>query len=241
MGSLSACKNCDVRSQALCCALPAVDAERLHQMAHRRRFPRGKVIVSGDNEEKWFAVIVRGVVKLVRTKRDGRQLIVGLQFPGDFVGRPFGKQGPIQIEAATDLDMCCFSRASFEELLRDQPELEHALLQRTFVELEAARQWMFVLGRLTAREKVASFIELLIERKSRLTPPASNGKGPVRYELPLSRTEMGEFLGLTIETVSRQISQLKSEGVIDTEGLRTVIIHDAGSLRKAADNTIANW
>ena len=236
LGPHSVCSACDVRDRALCGALPEAEAGRLHQIAYRRQIPRGKLIYCSDQALESFSVIISGVVKLVRANSDGRQQIVGLQVPGDFVGRPFGELGPVMVEAATDLDLCCLSRKPFENLMQQQPVLERVLLQRTFDELDAARQWMFVLGRLSARAKVASFLQHIAERSHRLGATESREFQPRQvFELPLSRTEMGEYLGLAIETISRQIGQLKNEGIIETKGRRTMRVLDFPRLRARAE------
>ncbi len=234
---INACNKCEIRDTALCSALPEVEADRLHKIAYRRHYPQGKVIFDGGEEPESFAIVISGVVKLVRTKRDGRQQIVGLQFSSDFVGRPFGDLGSLMVEAATDIELCCLTRKPFENLLQQHPILERVLLQRTFDELDAARQWMFVLGRLSARAKVASFLQHVVERSHRVV-----GKDPVtvcpqqQFELPLSRTETGDYLGLAIETISRQIAQLKTEGIIETVGLRAMRVLDFPRLQAWAEN-----
>jgi CRP/FNR family transcriptional regulator len=233
------CDKCEVRDRALCSALPSVEASRVHRSAYRRVFQPGRLIACGDRPPDWYAVIVSGVVKLVKSQADGRQQIVALQFPADFVGRPFGKPDSLFAEAATELELCCFSKPTFESLLLEHPGLEHALLQRTFDELEAARRWMFVLGRQSAQEKLASFLLLVMQRlrqqQGGVLPPVPSG---YQFELPLSRTEIGEYLGLTIETVSRQFRQLKLLGILDTQGKRSVIVHDLARLEHFADGVV---
>lgn len=230
------CEKCEVRDRALCSALPSVDAQRVHRIAFRRVFQPGRVIACGDRPPDWYAVIVSGVVKLVKSQADGRQQIVALQFPADFIGRPFGKPDALFAEAATELELCCFAKPSFEQLMREHPGLEHALLQRTFDELEAARRWMFVLGRQSAQEKVASFLLLVMQRLHQDCGLNTNGP-ECRFDLPLSRTEIGEYLGLTIETVSRQFRQLKLQGIVETQGKRTVIVRDLPRLERFAEST----
>ena len=232
----NSCNKCDIRERALCSVLKNTAAHKLHRMSYRQQLTKGKIILSENIEPKRFAVVISGVVKLVCTKRDGRQQIVGLQFPGDFVGRPFGNLGQLQVETATDVSLCCFSREPFESLLQKRPELEHALLQRTYDELEAARQWMFTLGHLSARAKVAAFIQLVVERVHESTGITSIcPDAETKYDLPLSRTEIAEFLGLTLETVSREIGRLRSESVIEVAGLRSLHIRDFDRLKALAD------
>ena len=110
----------------------------------------------------------------------------------------------------------------------DMPHVSVRLLEMALDELDAARDWMLLLGRKTAREKIASFI-LLIARRS-LTNTGAPQLHDVRVELPLSRETMATYLGLTIETVSRQFTALRKDGLITLDGTRTVIIPDFNAL-----------
>src|SRR3546814_8942996 len=89
---------------------------------------------------------------------DGREQIVGVVFPSDFIGRPFGKESPYSVTAMTDGEVCIFNRKSFDEFASAHPDLQHKLLRRTLDELDRARHWMMLLGRKSAEEKVASFL-----------------------------------------------------------------------------------
>jgi CRP/FNR family transcriptional regulator len=208
----------------------------LTRLVHRRRAPAGNLILDGEHDPGWIAVILSGVVKLLKTAADGRRQIVGLQFPGQFVGRPGGKPSPFLAEAASDVDLCCFAGSSFETAMRENRDLEHVVMHQTLEELDVAREWMFVLGRKTAQEKVASLLLLMAHH---LAPEPANvpsaGKA-IEFELPLSRTEMAEYLGLTIETVSRQISNLKAHGVISIRGARVVSVPDLAALADWSEN-----
>lgn len=227
-----------IRPKAVCGALSDDEVGRLQRISHHRRLTAGAVLFPGDREPDWFAIVMSGVVKLVKTQADGRQQIVGLQFPGAFLGQPGANPSSLIVEAATDLELCCFSKAPFESVVRDHRELEQSLLRRTFDELDAARQWMFVLGRKTAEEKVASLILIMAENAATLECPTDGIAQPARmikFELPLSRTEMAEYLGLTIETVSRQMKSYKSQGLIATERTRVIHVLDLAGLRRVAE------
>jgi CRP/FNR family transcriptional regulator len=108
--------------------------------------------------------------------------------------------------------------------------LEHKLLERTLAELDRTRSWMMLLGRKTAPEKIATFLLEMSERlaETGCTPLAP---GPAtRFTLPFSRQQVADVLGLTIETVSRQFTKLKNEGVIDLPARRDVEILNRSSL-----------
>ncbi|MET0314486.1 MAG: Crp/Fnr family transcriptional regulator, partial [Hansschlegelia sp.] len=186
----------------------------------------------GDAESiDHYSNILSGVVKLTKTLPDGRQQIVGLQFAPDFLGRPFRKESQVTAQAATDVELCSFPRRAMERMLAEQPGLEHRLLEQTLKELDQAREWMVMLGRKTASEKVASFL-LMIARN--IDPTAPPQQHYAAFDLPLSRAEIADFLGLTIETVSRQLTKLRGEGVIRIENNRHVIVPDLGRLSARA-------
>jgi CRP/FNR family transcriptional regulator len=152
--------------------------------------------------------------------------------PSDFVGRPGHDTAAYDVVAATDLVMCCFRRRPFERMIASTPHIAHRLLEMTLDELDAAREWMLVLGRKTAREKIASLLAIIGRRDAALNGPAR--RRTVAFDLPLTREAMADYLGLTLETVSRQISALKRDGVIVLEGKRHVVVPDMARLMEEA-------
>jgi len=181
-----------------------------------------------------FAVIVSGVVKLVRTQHDSRQQIVGLRFPADFLGRPYSTRNPLIAQATTNLELCCFSKDAFETLMLKHPCLGQSLLRRTLDELDVCREWMFLLGRKTARERVASLLFSIGVRLAQPGCDADCDQTSLEFDLPLSRNEIAESLGLTIETVSREIRYFESQGVIGIKGRRSIVVPNLGTLRGLA-------
>lgn len=174
--------------------------------------------------------VVAGVATLTQTMEDGRTQMVGLLLPSDFIGRPDRASAAYDVVATTDIVMCCFRKKPFEQLIGETPHIAHRLLEMTLDELDAAREWMLVLGRKTAREKIASLLVILARR----------GKSPddvsatVVFDLPLTREAMADYLGLTLETVSRQISALKKDAVIELKGKRNVTVPDLDRLMQEA-------
>jgi CRP/FNR family transcriptional regulator len=151
--------------------------------------------------------------------------MVGLLLPSDFVGRPGRARPAYDVAAATDVTLCCFRRRPFEAMMAETPHVAHRLLEMSLDELDAAREWMLVLGRKTAREKIASLLAVVARREA-----TGAIRGAVALELPLTREAMADYLGLTIETVSRQIGALKREGVIRLEGARRIVVPDLARL-----------
>jgi CRP/FNR family transcriptional regulator len=204
----------------------------LDKIKYYRSFEAGQTIIWSGDKMEFVGSIVSGIATLTQTMEDGRTQMVGLLLPSDFVGRP-GRDGAVyDVVATTDIVMCCFRKKPFEKMMGETPHIAQRLLQMTLDELDAAREWMLVLGRKTAREKIASLLSTIARRDASLTPKGL--VGPVVFNLPLTREAMADYLGLTLETVSRQISALKKDGVIVLEGKRHVTVPDMGRLMEEA-------
>jgi CRP/FNR family transcriptional regulator, anaerobic regulatory protein len=164
-----ACSECAVRDIALCRVLDAPQLAYLNRQSYRRWYPAGQLIAGSAASEGWCATLLSGVVKLSKTMPDGRQQIVALLFPGDFLGRPYKAEFPYTAETATDVQLCCYGRAHFEGLLQQQSNLKQLFLERTLDSVDAAREWMLLLGRKNAREKVAALLLTILQRTSLLS------------------------------------------------------------------------
>jgi CRP/FNR family transcriptional regulator len=222
------CRSCEARHGGVCSALSPSQLAKLSKHSARRKIDAGSAfIVQGENVNS-YSNILKGVVKLSKIMADGRQQIVGLQFAPDFMGRPFLNESRMAAEAATKTELCVFPRRALERLIAEIPELEHHLHNQALKELDEARDWMLTLGRKTAQEKVASFLSLIASHQD---PETENGNV---FEVPLSRADIADFLGLTIETVSRQMTKLRKEGVIQIENNRHVTVPDPDRLAAAA-------
>lgn len=217
------CSDCAVRASALCASLSDEELLRLNRIGRRQRLAKGESLQFAGDDSLVFANVVDGVLKLSTSTADGREQIVGLLYPADFLGRLFALRVDYDCTALTDADLCIFPRKAFEAALTDFQKLERSLLERTMAELDRTRQWMLLLGRKTAEEKVASFLLNIIDR---LRPEGCAGRagGPPTYVLPLTRGQIADVLGLTIETVSRQMTRLKTAGVIALPSTREVTI-----------------
>jgi len=234
MTGVSRCQICAIRHKAVCGALSDEELTELNWISRQRVCKPGEPILRADDEVEFFANIVNGAVKLTKILGDGRQQIVGLQFASDFLGRAYRDKSPYDAEAATEVELCIFPKSGFERLMHEIPDLEMRLFQDTLDELDAARDWMLLLGRKTAAEKVASFLELIARRSPMIGCAHSGVVEEIRFQLPLSRAEIADYLGLTIETVSRQIGKLKSAGILKLRATREVSVLDLHRLRETA-------
>ena len=228
------CDQCMIRHRALCGAAGAEALSELNRIAHLRSYPAGSPIINAEEPMPFVGNIRSGVVKLTKVMADGRHQIVGLLFASDFVGRAFETHWPFSAEAATDVEICTFDRKSFERVLGDHPELQHHLLVETLDELDAARDWMLLLGSKSAEEKVASFLMFIAKRSrydGRCNEPHTDS---TPFELPINRADMAAYLGTTVETVSRQITRLKTANVIRLTDMHHFIVPDLDRLAAVA-------
>lgn len=223
------CRSCEARHRGVCGALTPVQLIELSKHSSRKRVDSGAELFGESRQASSYSNIISGVVKLTKMISDGRQQIVGLQFAPDFLGRPFRAESDLTADAATDVSVCSFPKSVIERMIGESPELEHRLLQQTLNELDEARDWMLTLGRKTASEKVASFLLLIA---TNVDPESESNSS--EFELPLTRSDIADFLGLTIETVSRQLTRLRKDGVIVIHNNRHVIVPDLDVLAQKA-------
>lgn len=219
------CSRCAVRAAAICAPLAKDALQELGALGRHRSVAAGQTLVWEGEESLLVANVIEGMLKLSTSTGDGREQIVGIVYPSDFIGRPFGERSHHSVTALTDAKLCLFTRADFDAFARRHPALEHELLQRTLRELDRARRFMLLLGRKSAEERVAS---LLLDMAGRREAGAT-------FDLPLGRQQIADLLGLTIETVSRQFARLKADGVIRLSGRRAVAIEDREALAALAE------
>jgi len=230
------CIDCPIRHRAVCARCETDELEHLESIKYYRSYSAGQTMIWAGDKMDFVASVVVGVATLSQTMEDGRTQMVGLLLPSDFIGRPGREIAPYNVNAVSDVTVCCFRKRPFESLLVSTPHVGQRLLEMALDELDAAREWMLLLGRKTAREKIASLIAIIARRDQELKAALPDGQMSV--ELPLTREAMADYLGLTLETVSRQVSALKKDGVIQLEGKRKVLIPDMDVLlEETGDDT----
>ncbi len=225
----SVCQECRVRHDGICAVLSPLELRQLARYARHTRHEAGEALALESDEISGYANVTDGTVKLSRVLRDGRQQLVGLQFAPDLIGRLFRTESPLTAEAASDVELCRFPKGVLETLVASSSNLKRRLLDQSLHELDEARDWMVTLGRKSAAERVASLL-LLVARRN----VAPTGSDKVAFDLPIGRADMADFLGLTIETVSRQISKLRHDGVISVAGHRHVVVLSVLALKDRA-------
>lgn len=226
---MTSCDTCLVRNRAICAVLDSTELTVLNRIGRTRSIAAGQTLMWEGDDSLMVANVIEGVLKLSTGTGDGREQIVGIVYPADFIGRPFGARSQQTVTALSDARVCTFTRGDFDGFARQHPELEHKLLERTLTELDRARHWMLLLGRKSAVEKLASF---LLEMSERLVDHhcAKVGEPLERFTLPFGRQQIADILGLTIETVSRQLTKLRADGYIDLPSRRDIVIKNRGGL-----------
>ena len=228
---MSDCSTCMVRGRAICASLDARELAELGRMGRRQRVKRGQTLLWEGDDVPLVANVLKGVLKLVVAAADGREQIVGIVFASDFIGRPFGKKSPYRVTAMTDAEVCIYNRNSFDAFAGGHPHLQQKLLRRTLDELDRARYWMMLLGRKSAGEKVASF---LLDMSARLSGHEEVTGSEAGFELPFGRQQIADILGLTVETTCRQLTRMRTAGLLDLPSRRQVVIRDQRAMEQAA-------
>ncbi|MFT5067049.1 MAG: CRP/FNR family transcriptional regulator [Yoonia sp.] len=226
------CEGCPIRHRAVCATCDNDEFVQLEAMKYYRSYEAGQTIMWAGDRMEFVASVVDGTATIQHLVEDGRKQTVGLLLPSDFIGRPGRETALYDVTAITDVTLCCFRRREFEKLVESTPHIAQRMLAMALDELDAARDWMFLLGRKTARERIASFL-LLVQRRT----VANDGLMLAQVApivLPLTREAMSDYLGLTLETVSRQFSKLKADGIIEYVSKREIIIPDLAALRDVA-------
>ncbi|KAB7646368.1 Crp/Fnr family transcriptional regulator [Polymorphobacter fuscus] len=224
------CEDCGVRDRALCGSLDDAELAALAQLGVQRTLARGDTLMRAGDPPLVCANLQRGVMKISTTTAAGDETITGLLYPGDFVGRPFAGAIDQDVVAVTEVELCVFPRAAFERALTNHGRMERLLLQRTLAALDHARLTMVRMAHASATARVAGFVDDIGRRQA---PGCRPGAAPA-FDLPLSRGEIAELLGLTIETVSRQMKHLETAGMIERVGRRGVVVRNAPALAAVA-------
>ena len=215
----SACARCDVRDHSVCSAIGEADLARLAAASFSIELKKGQVFINEGDAATDFFNVTRGTVKLYKLLPDGRQQITGFASVGHFLGLAVSQTYAFSAEAVEDIRLCRFSRPKLRRLLDDFPALEQRLLETACNELATAQEQMLLLGRKTAVERVASFL-MGWSRDSAACSHHSH------VHLPMTRGEIADYLGLTIETVSRTFSRFRAEKRIATPSHDAVVLLD---------------
>jgi CRP-like cAMP-binding protein len=204
--------------------------EILSDQSSRKFDPGQHLFHQGDDDHNIYK-IESGLVRLYRILNDGRRQIISFRFAGDILGFEAGSERHYGAEAVTSVRIRSLDQTSAYRRLRDEPTLVPQLVSLLSRELENARGQIAVLNRRAAIEKLAAFILELHRRQGET--------GSV--DIPLSRTDIADFLGLTIETVSRNLTKLRTKRIIQLPHVHRLVIIDMDRLEALAAGECENW
>ncbi len=222
------CDACAARSFSACAPLNAEEQRRLAEIMKVVEVPAHRAIFEEAEPAEYVFNVTAGAVKLYKLLPDGRRQVTGFLFPGDFLGLVHNDSYAYSAEALAPTTLCRFPRRKLEALLDELPKLEQRLLGIASHELAAAQDQIMLLGRKSARERVVSFLLMLSEAAAR-----RGGSGEV-VSIAMGRSDIADYLGLTIETVSRVFTELKTQGLVRLLGQKRAQLLKPKALREIA-------
>jgi CRP/FNR family nitrogen fixation transcriptional regulator len=180
------------------------------------------IFSQGDSADQVYRIL-DGTVRLCRHLRDGRRHILDFLLPGDVIGFVESLEQPASAEAVTDVSLIAFPRVCFDRLARENADARKQLLCHMSESLQSAQQHLFVVSCQKAQERVASFLLRLADRLDVMSGD--------RMTMPMNRQDIADYLGLTIETISRSLTSLRSDGLLLIPNAHQIIIRDTEALR----------
>jgi CRP/FNR family transcriptional regulator len=230
-----ACERCGSRVSGLCQPLDSAALDEITSEAAHFVLPaHSAVFREGDPAGRVFT-LVDGFAKLSRLLPDGKQQVVGFRFAGDVIGYTTLKNYPFDAELLTEARICRLDRAQLDGLLRRYPQLERRMLDLCVQELTATQEQLVTVGRRSAEARVAAFLISLVE--------ASRRRGQPRQvlEMPMTRADIADFLGLTLETVSRSLTAFRKRGWIREPVHHRVELLNVPAITALAEGTSDNF
>lgn len=222
------CAGCASRRFGICQPLDPEALDEISNDSDRQTLPAKALLFrEGDPATCAFSVL-EGTVKLARLLPDGRQQVVGFRFRGDLIGYTAGEAYPFDAELLTPGQFCRIERGRLDKLLRRYPLMERRVLDLCLGELAATQDHLVTVARRSAEARVASFLLGLAEGHRR------RGLDGRELPMPMTRGDIGDFLGLTLETVSRTFTGFKRAGWVAEPGPQRLQIRDLEALRLLA-------
>jgi CRP/FNR family transcriptional regulator len=227
--SFGRCSACTVRSLSICGALDQTDLAEFERIARHVQLDQGGALFTTGEVAHSVHSLTAGVARLYKLLPDGRRQVIGFALPGDFLGIAPSERYTFSADAVGAMTACRLSREAFAHFIQERPHFLLRINEFAARELMLAQEQMLLLGRRTAEEKVASFLIAWRERLARI--------GDIRQTiaLPMSRQDIADYLGLTIETVSRTLTRFEREKmlIIVAGGVRLLDANRAAAIAAA--------
>ena len=225
----SPCATCSAHSQAICSGLKDREMEEFARNVRTRLVKAGQSVYREFEEAKYLYSVVTGEIRLANLLDDGRRQVTAFKSAGEVIGEQKNGYYQSDAEAVCDTVVCQIPLKSLDRYLKEMPAIQTALTAKMMDELNELRHHAILLGCKTPIEKVATF---LVDRAEKIVGKAGN---EVDVELTMGRSDIADFLGLTIETVSRTITKLKKMGVVEVPSNHSILIKDRAWLENLAE------
>jgi CRP/FNR family transcriptional regulator len=226
------CSNCHLRSLCIPAGLAAADVERLEKLLYgRRRLKTGEPLFRQGAPFQFVYAVRSGSFKSTVTLRDGREQVVGFPIAGEMVGMDGMSDGvhPTAAAALEDAEVCAIPQANLQQAAAESRVVERVLATLLGREIVRDHLLMAQLGTMNAEERLAAFLVNMSQRMK------ARGYSPVEFELRMSRSEIGSYLGMTVETVSRTLAAFQQQGLLRVQK-KSVRIIDLGILVRIVDS-----
>lgn len=227
----AACKECTLGELCLPLGLNDTDVGALDRAIKRRRtLKKGELVYRFGDPLRSLYAVKSGAVKTTGLMEDGRAQVTGFYLPGELLGFDAinADEHPCSAEALETTEVCEIPFTDLEALASKVPGLQHQLFKVMSREIVHEEQHLMMLGRMTAEERLASCLLSFSRRQARL------GQSADKLHLAMSRQDIGDYLGLALETVSRLFSRFQEEGTINVQG-RNIELLDMECLKSLAN------
>lgn len=221
------CATCPVKDSAACSVLTAEERDALAAAGRTRVLKRGEMLFAAGDEEASCATLVTGALKVSAIDQDGNEQILSLVHPAGFIGELFAPFAHHDVVALTESELCTFARRDIERALDEYPALARALLRRSQEDLLATRSLLELTAHASAEARLAALLHDFAAAASDSSCHLAHS-----FELPLTRGEIANMLGLTIETVSRKLGEIEDLGAITRKGKRGIEIVNPALLQE---------
>ena len=200
-----------------------------------RQLAAGDILIHAGTRADQVFNILDGMLMVSRVGRDGRRQVLSFLFPDNFVGLTATDEYFFTVEAVTPARVACRPRSAIDRRLAEDPAAERAFLNMVFRVMENLVDLAYSLGQRPSRERLAIFV-LYLRHRQRLAGEFEDDADPALHlvDMPMSRTDTADFLGLKKETVSRCFAELEDRGLVQREGAHRVRILDLAALREVA-------
>jgi len=204
-------------------------AEDAARFSHMSQVAAGQPLFCEGDEADYLYEILEGVVRTSKLLFDGRRQVLSFGYPGDIVGLSHDQYYHSDCEAVSDVKLRVHHKNAFSASFKNEPEFGSKLLKFAAAEMNNMQEHFIMLGRKSATEKVASFLTALLDRVG------ETDGGKTCFNLPMSRSDIADFLGLTIETISRTLTKMREDGVIELPNKNRVCVCQPHMLRDLAE------